>query len=318
MMKLKTVFHTFLLALTPYLIASTLAATAPDYQINQTGLVLSHIQQVEERNIAKTIDLFSSFPTRHYQTQEGIAAMKWLARLWKKMAMNRNDITVTEFKHEKWEQPTIILSIKGKTYPHKRIILGGHGDSINTDDFNNIHAHAPGADDNASGIATLTEILRILIDNSYQPEHTVEFIAYSAEEDGIQGSYDLADIYRNQNVDILGVLQLDGTNYKGSADLDIVLISDYTNEAQNNFLGQLIDTYLKVPWGYDECGYGCSDHAAWHYEMYPVSFPFESRVPEENPNIHTARDTFDFMNNDASHSVHFAKLSLAYLLELDR
>ncbi len=39
--------------------------------------------------------------------------------------------------------------------------------------------------------------------------------------------------YTSQGAKIAGVMQLDMTNFKGSADLDIVMMKDYTNEEQN-------------------------------------------------------------------------------------
>ena len=95
-------------------------------------------------------------------------------------------------------------------------------------------------------------------------------------------------------------------------------MTDYTNEAQNTFVGSLIDEYVKVPWGYDQCGYGCSDHASWHGQGYPASMPFEATMKGMNKNIHTANDKIEISNNNASHAVNFAKLALAFAVELDR
>lgn len=117
---------------------------------------------------------------------------------------------------------------------------------------------------------------------------------------------------------IKGVIQFDGTNFKGSPDISIALINDLTDSGQNKFLGKLIDTYLKVPWEYDKCGYACSDSYSWTYRGYPASFPSESRISQENKNIHSARDTLAVSLNSASHSVIFAKLGLAYVVELDK
>ncbi|WP_370660982.1 M20/M25/M40 family metallo-hydrolase [Massilia cavernae] len=43
---------------------------------------------------------------------------------------------------------------------------------------------APGADDDASGIAGLTEVLRVLAAGDYKPRRTIKLIAYAAEEVG--------------------------------------------------------------------------------------------------------------------------------------
>ncbi|MEK6626877.1 MAG: M20/M25/M40 family metallo-hydrolase, partial [Bdellovibrionota bacterium] len=170
---------------------------------------------------------------------------------------------------------------------------------------------------NASGIATLTEIVRVLMTSSYRPKHTIKFMAYAAEEVGLWGSKEVAQQAKRDNQNIIGVMQLDMTNYKGSSDLDIVLMSDYTNAEQNAFMGRLIDEYVKVPWGQDRCGYACSDHASWHGQGFPASMPFEARMSEMNRRIHTPQDTIDLSGGNAQHALKFAKLGVAFAVELD-
>ena len=111
-------------------------------------------------------------------------------------------------------------------------------------------------------------------------------------------------------------MQFDGVNYQGPS-FDMALIADLTNQAQNELLGELIDEYIQVPWTYQRCNYACSDHAAWNYEGYPVSYPVETTADEQNPHFHTSRDTFDKSNFDTLHAEKFLKLGLAYLLEKD-
>ena len=43
-----------------------------------------------------------------------------------------------------------------------------------------------------------------------------------------------------------------------------------------------------------------------------------SRKNDMNRAIHTSRDTIELSRGSASHAVNFAKLGLAYLIELDR
>ncbi|MBA5760487.1 M20/M25/M40 family metallo-hydrolase, partial [Escherichia coli] len=66
-----------------------------------------------------------------------------------------------------------------------------------------------------SGIASLTEALRVLLANNYRPKRTIKFVGYAAEEAGLLGSKAIAKQFRTQNANVVGVLQLDMTNYKG-------------------------------------------------------------------------------------------------------
>lgn len=286
-----------------------------DYKINKVDVVTPLLKQVSESRILADMLWFGSYKTRYYSSPEGIKAMNDLGTKWKKLAKGRSDITVEMIDHKDWKQKSVVLTIKGQS--DENIILGGHGDSINSDD-EGPHSHSPGIDDNASGISVITEVIRILIQNQYRPKHNLQFMAFAAEEVGLRGSGDISSRYDQKVKKIRGMLNIDGTNYRGSSDLNLTIISDETDKEQNQFLGSLIDKYLGLPWGYDKCNYGCSDHYSFSKKNFRASFAFESRVAEENPRIHTADDTIDVSGGSATHSVSFAKLGLSYLLELDK
>ena len=289
---------------------------SPDYTINQHQDVRSLISQVDEFQIRSVINQLTRFENRTYNTSSGVAAAKWLADYWKELTANRSDISVELYQHSKWAQPSVLATIKGKS--DETIIIGGHLDSITWKVPGMIKGkHAPGADDNASGIATFTEVLRILVKNSYIPQKTLVFMGYAAEEVGLRGSKEIARDYKKKGVDVIGVMQLDMTNFQGSETI-INIVNDHTNRDQNDFLGELVETYLDVSWGYTRCGYACSDHAAWTAQGFAASAPFESQFRQMNKKLHTQYDTLDVSNGHAFHASHFAKLALAYVVELDR
>jgi hypothetical protein len=164
----------------------------------------------------------------------------------------------------------------------------------------------------------LTEVIRVMVAKNFRPQRTVKFMAYAAEEVGLRGSNAIATNFQANNVNVVGVLQLDMTNYKGS-NADIVIITDFTNAAQNQFVRDLVTAYQPALTVINNtCGYGCSDHAAWHAKGFPASMPFEARVTpvEDNPHIHTANDTIDKSGNNANHALKFTKLAVSYFGEL--
>lgn len=290
--------------------------TFANYTIDQESIVKPMVNEARATNISQTINKLSSFKNRYYKGEFGKASAAWIKEYWTSLVKNRSDAIVEYFPHSSWDQPSVILTLKGKS--DEVIILGGHQDSINGS-FGGATSTAPGADDNASGIATITEVIRVLADSSYEPQKTIKFMAYAAEEVGLLGSKEISKSFKQKNVNVIGVMQLDMTNFKGTKDLDIVMMRDYTNDDQNNFVGSIIDRYVPgVKWGFDKCGYGCSDHASWHAQGYPASMPFESRKNDMNDNIHTARDTISVSSNNADHAVKFAKMGIAFIVELDR
>ncbi|MCW3478742.1 M28 family metallopeptidase [Neisseriaceae bacterium JH1-16] len=296
--------------------APKLAGTvAPNYQINDQVVVNKLLPQLQDSNILGTIQTLSGYQNRFYATSHGQAASDWIASNWKQLAGGRSDVTIEQVAHSGYPQKSVVLTIKGKDNAAEELVLGAHLDStIGSGTGEN--SRAPGADDDASGVASLTEVIRVLMANNYQPRRTIKFMAYAAEEVGLRGSNDIATRHKQQKTNVVGVLQLDMTNYQGNAE-DIFIYTDYTNAAQNAFLADLIKTYqpaLKV--GYDQCGYACSDHASWNKQGYVASLPFESSFSNYNPYIHTSKDTLANMGNQAQHALKFTKLALSYAVEL--
>jgi len=76
-------------------------------------------------------------------------------------------------------QINIIATIPGTTRPDEVYIIDGHYDCFA---YGDIFNSAPGADDNASGTAAALELARALVQSGYQPEATIKFIAFAAEE----------------------------------------------------------------------------------------------------------------------------------------
>lgn len=293
----------------------TTMASRPGYTIDNQTTVSPVLSQMQASNIATTILDLSNFVNRYYTTTGGTDASNWLRTKWAGIATGRADISVTQFTHTGYNQKSVILTINGTDNASEVIVLGGHLDSINGSGTGET-TRAPGADDDASGIASMTEALRAMVANGYRPRRTIKMIAYAAEEVGLRGSQAIAQNFKANNVNVVGVMQLDMTNYKGSAG-DIYIYTDYTDSLQNDFVAKLITTYQPtLTIGYDRCGYGCSDHASWTAAGYAASMPFETTMSQSNPRIHTSSDTYANMGSQATHALKFARLAASFAMEL--
>jgi leucyl aminopeptidase len=290
-------------------------AVRPSYQVANQALAAPILAQMDERNIAQTIAGLSAFVNRYYNSSHGAQASTWLGQTWADIAARHGGIAIAQFPHAGYGQRSVIATIAGSDKAAEVIVLGAHLDSISFAGDRE-SAVAPGADDDASGVAGLTEVLRVLAAASYRPRRTIKLIGYAAEEVGLRGSQDVARSFKKEKVDVVGVLQLDMTNFKGSSK-DIYLISDYTDGDQNQFLGKLVAAYLpEVTVGADRCGYACSDHAAWDALGYVTSMPFEAMLSQDNPHIHSKHDTYANSGNQAAQALKFARMAAAYAIEL--
>jgi leucyl aminopeptidase len=291
------------------------AEPARSYAINNRELLEPMLVTMQETHIESTILALSAFPNRYYTSQSGVDASNWLLATWRAMATGREDIAVAQVAHKAFRQPSVTLTIAGTDLAEETVVIGAHLDSILSFGMSET-ARAPGADDDASGVASITEALRAMIDSGFRPRRTIQVIAYAAEEVGLRGSNEIARQFKQANRMVAGVLQLDMTNYKGAAN-DIYLFTDYTNSLQNAFIAELVAAYLPgLKVGYDRCGYACSDHASWDAQGYPTSMPFESSFARDNPHIHTSKDTLANSGGQTAHALKFARLAAAYMVEL--
>ncbi len=108
----------------------------------------------------------------------------------------------------------IYVEMKGNKSPEKILIIGAHYDTV---------VGTPGADDNASGIAGLLEMARLLHDRSF--DKTLRFVAFVLEEPPLfrskyMGSYVYAKSLKNKGEEIEGMICLEMIGY-------------YTNESES-------------------------------------------------------------------------------------
>lgn len=289
------------------------AFTAP--ALVQQTLVNQLLPLMQASNIETTIThLSTNYTNRYYTTTGGTNASNWIKSHWESLTAGKSWASVNQVTHSGYAQKSVEVVLVGSERPDEIVVIGGHLDS--TVGSTSENTSAPGADDDASGIATVTEVLRVMMAENIRPKRTIKMYGYAAEEVGLRGSGDIASAAQSAGDNVIGVLQLDMTAYQGSAD-DIVMMNDYTSAAQNAYVGTLIDEYLPtLNWSYDSCGYGCSDHASWTNRGFPATMPFEAKFSQYNPRIHTSNDTLASAGGDASHAIKFARLAMAYVVEL--
>lgn len=291
-----------------------------DFTITEDALVNECLDLVNAQNIEDNILELQAYGTRYHTKSPAVQAVLDQQAKWDQMIANagRTDVHTRIYNHVNTPMPSVILTMDGADTPDEFVIIGGHIDSTAWPSNNN----APGADDNASGISSLNEMVRVLLEKEFIPNRTIEVMAFAAEEIGLVGSAEIAEEYANNGIAVAAYVQFDMTGYQGSSS-DIYITTDWYNSTQlNGYLTDLMDHYNSnntnpahnFDYGYTECGYGCSDHASWADNGYAAAFPFEAAMGQDNPNIHSSGDVYSFFNTP-DHAVKFAKLGLEFLIE---
>ncbi|MBS7616651.1 M28 family peptidase [Candidatus Bathyarchaeota archaeon] len=105
---------------------------------------------------------------------------------------------IVDVKNEEKETKNVRATIEGEKKADEKILVIAHRDTANT----------PGANDNASGLATLIELARIL--PNYHLDRSVELMAVGAEEElGSLGSYNYCKMHKNELEKIRAVINVD-------------------------------------------------------------------------------------------------------------
>ena len=193
-----------------------LRSQAPDRELREI------LCQIDRKQLENTVRTLVSFGTRHTLSSQtdpvrGIgAATAWVAgQLQNYAAASDGRMTVelqsfVQAAGPRIPTPTtitnVIATLHGSTNPERVYVVSGHIDSRVTDVLNG-EADAPGADDDASGVATVMELARVL--SKRQPEATLVFTVVAGEEQGLFGSAFQATTYKTAGADIQGMISND-------------------------------------------------------------------------------------------------------------
>ncbi|NQU48145.1 MAG: M20/M25/M40 family metallo-hydrolase [Planctomycetes bacterium] len=270
--------------------------------------IAAMVAQVSQQNLLDSVNTMVNFGTRrHYQPGE-VNAQNWL-----QAELNALGLTTSLHNYDSGAD-VVIGELTGVTYPDKIVIVGGHYDSINN---STTSGPAPGADDDASGVAGVLEIARIL--SQYQFDYTIRFCGFSGEEYGLLGSEAYADHLDNINADVVAMVQLDMIAYRANGDsLSVGFVTNDTTTSLNNFAMDVFSSYVPaLPVNSGQLSGGTSDHRSFFQHGFPACFPFED-IGQYSPYIHTSQDVVGVSANDFYLAELITKGSVATMAELAR
>ena len=147
---------------------------------------------------------------------------------------------------------------------------------------------APGADDNASGVALVLESARLLAGQQFP--WSIRFIAWSGEELGLLGSQAYADLAAERDDNILGVLNFDMIGFNDLQQrLELVtnpgsqwLANEMVAAAERYGIGLAIDVF-------EDPGSRISDHAPFWRQGYDAIVGIENHLPADPDDLWSAR-----------------------------
>ncbi len=207
----------------PLLTGTSLGGTSPALARQEPDEQLrALLRQVDPGRIEATVLRLTQFGTRHTASSQtdpvrGIgAATAWVFGQMQAIAatssgrMTVQQQTFVQPVSSRIPVPTtitnVIATLKGTASPERFYVVTGHLDSRVTDVLN-FTSDAPGADDDASGVAVVLELARLFA--THQFAGTLVFATVAGEEEGLYGSSFMAAQMKAAGADVQGMFSND-------------------------------------------------------------------------------------------------------------
>jgi hypothetical protein len=216
-----------------HLISALLTKSAKPLTTSVGQYISNMVAMVSTSRIEVTIQHLASYSTRYTFSSNIVLVREWIYKQF--VDLGYSDVLYYEYDLDGSSQKNIVCIKPGKGQSNAIIILCAHYDSIalKTPGWNWQTDPAPGANDNATGIAAILEIARILKD--IETYYTICFIAFSGEEQGLKGSTAYAQYAQTNGMKILLLINLDEIGYPDVKPAwNIIVEEDQGNHTSTN------------------------------------------------------------------------------------
>lgn len=198
----------------------------------QSGLPAEIAAQVSAERIAATMKKLGSFDTRNTNQPGAAEAARWIRDQMRSYSP-RLEVRFDAYRVKKQTRIVadvdlinVVAVLRGRKHPDRHLIVSGHYDSLTIvprkpepgadaagtepgldNELSAAAPHAPGVSDDASGVAAVMELARVM--SRHEFDKTLVFIAFAGEEQGLIGSTLYSARARRQNQVIEAVLNND-------------------------------------------------------------------------------------------------------------
>jgi hypothetical protein len=293
---------------------------------NENSIKYSVANQVNSTKLMNWIDTLSSFHTRHTKSDYIDNVAYWLKSELQSVCGGKvffHNFTRID-QETNYNLKNIVCNQEGleaarSTNNDQLIIISAHYDS-RMQDINQTNARAPGADDNASGVAAVLELARILSQINLENK-LIQFVLFSGEEQGQWGSKAyVKQLQTNGTLPDL-VINLDMIGYRspglGTVDIEYDLGNKIrTNDIYSKKVGEFIKGI-----GPEYTNLETSLSTLGKTDLIPFEAVGSTVIglhdggSYKNPNYHMISDVPATLDTEYLTSV--TKLALATILEFD-
>jgi hypothetical protein len=262
--------------------------------------IVELLQQLNESLILGYLENLTSFGPRLSGTEACDQAAHYLYETFQDMDLA---VRYHNYTDDYFSGSNIEATLYGSDSTNIFIICG-HYDCVDA---------GLGADDDLSGVAAVLAAAKIM--RNYEFHHTVRFVCFSGEEQGLIGSRHYVEDAYNNNESIVAVLNADMIGFAPSGS-DGIKGKIYENDASEwivtftKDISQVYSDYIGIELFSQGKSWGSDHYYFWEYG-YDAVFYAEYNF---NDYYHSADDTIDHMN--ITYATRFSRLLLATLAEM--
>ena len=273
------------------------------------------LNQVNMDSLEATVQHLQDYNSRIWNSENAFAASDWIAGRMEALGL---EVEQQPFNANTWmgsgqAAPNVIGIQRGTLYPDTYVVCGSHFDSISYEAMYG-GGTAPGADDNATGVASVLESARIL--TQYEFEYSIIYCAYGCEEMGLYGSEAYASRCQEQGMDIIGYFNNDMNGYLYGDQIHIDCIYPNSVEPIGTYYMNVGEVYYpELPIRHVNFTQGDSDHTSFNNHGYMGIYPFED-YQNHSPYIHTPNDVIGTSVTSFEMSQQFCQMNIACLAEI--
>ncbi len=269
---------------------------------------------VSQAELETTIQDLVAMGTRYTMSQGDEQARDYLVDRAEAMGLTAE---LDPFQVTNQVANNVIIKLPGTKTPEVIYIYSAHYDSTS----NQAMTNAPGADDNATGVAGVLEAARVMSKHSFA--NTIWFVFTAAEEQGSLGSKHMVRWIAEQGLTVKGVIAPDMIGYWPQGENDAMDILG--DPASSHLVTHMADvatrmgvphkTYVEHTYCYGD------DHTSFQEAGIPAISPMDcveahnvAGSGEDTPHYHKPSDTFDTLHMPFTTKV--AQVIVATLAEL--
>ena len=272
------------------------------------------LNQVNMDSLRATVQYLQDYNNRYWRSDNAFAASDWIAGRMRALGL---EVEQQPFYVNSWlgsgeAAPNVIGIQRGTLYPDTYVVCGSHFDSFSWEGYNG--GACPGADDNATGVASVLESARIM--TQYEFEYSIIYCAFGCEEMGLYGSEAYASRCQQEGMDIIGYFNNDMNGYLYGDQIHIDCIYPNAVEPIGTYYMNVGSVYYpELPIRHVNFNEGDSDHTSFNNHGYMGIYPFED-YQNYSPYIHTANDLIGNSVNSFEMSQQYCQMNIACLAEI--